>query len=110
MVPASPDHALAARGPLRPFTPHQEQEMCCCSFSPQTVSMREPEIVLLFFLSANGTNARAGNCVVILSLRKRDKCESRAPSACKWPLRPSAGWPSAVKTEELVGVWARPQQ
>ena len=74
MVPASPDHALAARGPLRPFTPHQEQEMCCCSFSPQTVSMREPEIVLLFFLSANGINARAGNCVVILSLRKRDKC------------------------------------
>ena len=59
MVPASPDHAPAARGPLRPFTPHQEQEMCCCSFSPQTVSMREPEIVLLFFLSANGTNARA---------------------------------------------------
>ena len=74
MVPASPDHAPAARGPLRPFTPHQEQEMCCCSFSPQTVSMREPEIVLLFFLSANGINARAGNCVVILSLRKRDKC------------------------------------
>ena len=26
MVPASPDHALAARGPLRPLTPQQEQE------------------------------------------------------------------------------------
>ena len=33
MVPASPDHAPAARGPLRPLTPQHEQEMCCCCFA-----------------------------------------------------------------------------
>ena len=33
MVPASPDHAPAARGPLRPLTHQHEQEMCCCCFA-----------------------------------------------------------------------------
>ena len=68
----------------------------------------------------SGTGCKCGNITGCMERkRKRDDDLRNAPTgaatyACKWPLRPSpsawAGWPSAVKTEELVGVWARPLQ